>query len=202
MTPPFFYYQGFICVSCFFRSKTHLLEMSSSNSKLIHPLPLFWGTLFLGILLDQLSKFWALESLRPIHTQIVLEGFWNWTYVENTGVAFGFLQGHNNLLAVVIILILVLSYWVARDFDWRRKEVNLIGAFILSGAIGNGIDRFRHGFVIDFVDWHYKGWHWPAFNIADSLICLSVSWILLRQIFPPKSSLLISPSEKESFESR
>lgn len=171
--------------------------MSSFPSQSIRPLPLFWGTLFLGITLDQISKFWALEFLRPRQSQVLLDGYWNWTYVENTGVAFGFLQGHNNLLAMMILLILVLSYWVARDFDWRRNEVNLIAAFILSGAIGNGIDRFRHGFVIDFVDWHYKGWHWPAFNIADSLICLSVTWILLRQIFPSKISLLLSPPQNE-----
>ncbi len=80
---------------------------------------------------------------------------------------------------------------MARDFDWRKKEVNLIGALILSGAIGNAIDRFRHGYVIDFVDWHYQGWHWPAFNVADSLICISVTWIIIRQIFPTKDKMIL-----------
>ena len=165
--------------------------MAQPTSKSIRPLPWFWGVLLFWITIDQITKIWAHETLRPIQTQVVIDGYWNWTYIENTGVAFGFLQGHNTLLALFVLLLITLSYWVARDFDWRKKEVNLIGALILSGAIGNAIDRFRHGYVIDFVDWHYQGWHWPAFNVADSLICISVTWIIIRQIFPTKDKMIL-----------
>lgn len=172
--------------------------MSQAFSKSIRPLPWFWGLLSFSLLIDQLTKYWALVNLRPIQTQVLIEGYWNWTYVENTGVAFGFLQGHNNLLALFVFLMIIFSYWIARDFNWKNKEINFLGSFILAGAIGNGIDRFRHGFVIDFVDWHFRGWHWPAFNVADSLICMSVAWILYRQLFPPKNSSYLRIAENQS----
>lgn len=110
-----------------------------------------------------------------------MEGFWNWTYVENTGVAFGFLQGHNEILALLVLAILGLSFWIAREFDWNQKSTQIVGSMIAGGAIGNLIDRFQHGYVIDFVDWHYRGWHWPAFNIADSLICISMVLMIVSQ---------------------
>lgn len=111
----------------------------------------------------------------------MIPGFWNWTYVENTGVAFGFLQGHNEILAIVVFIILGFSIWIAREFDWSLRSVNFVGSMILGGAIGNILDRFQHGYVIDFVDWHYRGWHWPAFNIADSLICISMACLIFYQ---------------------
>jgi signal peptidase II len=64
--------------------------------------------------------------------------------------------------------------------DWRSLEVNLVGGLIVAGAIGNLVDRIRHGHVIDFVDVYVNEWHWPSFNVADSAISVSMAWIILR----------------------
>ncbi len=146
------------------------------------PKAIFWIVSGLAVVIDQWTKVWAMEWLRPRSSVVVIPGFWNWTYVENTGIAFGMMQGFNSGLAVMTVLILGLGWWVARDLDWRQTEVNVLGGMIVAGAFGNWLDRLRHGYVVDFVDWFYQGWHWPVFNVADSLICISIGWILIRQI--------------------
>jgi signal peptidase II len=141
-----------------------------------------WG-LWGGLLaLDQITKIWAIEALAPYGSREVIPGFFSLTYVQNTGVAFGFLAGHNWILGVAVALLLGVGLYWARELDWRLREVNLVAALLLSGAVGNLIDRIRHGYVVDFLDFYVGTWHWPAFNVADSCICLSVAWLLWRNL--------------------
>ena len=141
----------------------------------------------LVIVLDQLSKWWVLASL-PEYTPIpVIEGFWNWYRTYNTGAAFSFLAGGAGwqkwfftLLAIGISGLL--AFWLSRTprGDWRTA---LPFALVVGGALGNVIDRQLHGHVVDFIQWHWKDYYWPAFNIADSAIVGGAVGIVLFGLF-------------------
>jgi signal peptidase II len=126
------------------------------------------------VVLDQLTKLWVLTSL-PEYTAIpVIDGFWNWYRTYNTGAAFSFLADaggwqHWFFIGIGIVICVVLVVWLARTprRDWRTA---LPFALVVGGAIGNIIDRFVHGHVVDFVQWYWRDWYWPAFNIADAAI--------------------------------
>lgn len=141
-----------------------------------------WG-LMVGLLaLDQATKIWAIETLAPFGSRTVIPGFFSLTYVQNTGVAFGFLAGHNWILGAAVVFLLGVGVYWARELNWHLREVNVVAAMLLGGAVGNLIDRFRYGYVVDFLDFYLGAWHWPAFNVADSCICLSVAWMLWRNL--------------------
>lgn len=126
------------------------------------------------IALDQLSKAWVLASL-PEYTAIpVIEGFWNWYRTYNTGAAFSFLSdagGWQKYFFVVLAAGItgLLGYWLSKTprNDWKTA---LPYALVIGGAIGNVIDRLLHGHVVDFIQWHWRDYFWPAFNIADAAI--------------------------------
>ncbi len=129
---------------------------------------------------DVFTKHLVLDHLIPGQQVAVIPGFLNWVYVTNDGIAFGLFQGNNLLLGIIASGILITGFWMSRDLDWGSLEVNLIGGLIVAGAVGNLVDRIRHGHVIDFVDVYVDTWHWPAFNVADSAISVSMAWIILR----------------------
>lgn len=139
------------------------------------------------IALDQLSKYWVLTSL-PEYTAIpVIEGFWNWYRTYNTGAAFSFLSNAGGwqkylfgILAVGISILL--TVWLSRTprRDWKSA---LPFALIIGGALGNVIDRFIHGHVVDFIQWHWRDYYWPAFNIADSCIVVGAVGLILFGVF-------------------
>jgi signal peptidase II len=128
----------------------------------------------LVIALDQWSKAWVLSSL-PEYTAVpVIEGFWNWFRTYNTGAAFSFLSDAGGwqiwfftLLAIAISGLL--GFWLSQTErrDWRQAVPY---ALVIGGALGNVIDRLQHGHVIDFIQWHWRDYYWPAFNLADSAI--------------------------------
>lgn len=151
------------------------------------PRLLFW-ILGGGLLLaDQWSKLWVQKNFWVGQSREVIPNFLNLTYVLNDGMAFGLFQGKNVLLGIFVSAIIIGMFWWSRNLNWNKLEVNVVGAMILSGAIGNLSDRIRVGHVIDFVDVYVKTFHWPVFNIADSCISISMVWILYRSFFADKS---------------
>ncbi|QDH70581.1 signal peptidase II [Marilutibacter alkalisoli] len=145
----------------------------------------------LVILLDQLTKWWVLTSL-PEYTAIpVIEGFWNWYRTYNTGAAFSFLSDAGGWQKYFFTVLAVgisglLGWWLSRTprHDWRTA---LPYALVIGGAIGNVIDRLAHGHVVDFIQWYWRGWYWPAFNIADSAIVAGAIGIVVLGLFGPKA---------------
>lgn len=137
------------------------------------------------VLVDQITKWWALSALafqRPVE---VLP-FFNLTLVFNRGAAFSFLAGAGGwqrlfFIGLALVIAAVLAVWLARS-AWRQRWLAAGLALILGGAIGNVIDRIRFGHVVDFLDFHAAGWHWPAFNIADSAITIGAIALLLTSI--------------------
>ena len=152
------------------------------------PNALPWLALSAGIIvLDQLSKAWVLTTL-PEYTAIpVIEGFWNWYRTYNTGAAFSFLSdagGWQKYFFVVLAVAItgLLGYWLSRTprRDWKTA---LSYALVIGGAIGNVIDRLLHGHVVDFIQWYWRGYYWPAFNIADAAIVGGAVGIALYGLF-------------------
>jgi signal peptidase II len=148
------------------------------------PNALSWLLLSLLVIgLDQLTKHLALSELQPYVPHAVIPGFLNWMLAFNPGAAFSFLADQDGwqrwlfaLLAVGVSAVLAL--WLARlpRGDWRNA---LPLALIIGGALGNLIDRLRFGHVTDFIQVYYREWAWPAFNIADSAICVGAVLLIV-----------------------
>jgi signal peptidase II len=145
------------------------------------------------IVLDLWTKQLALEHLRYGQPVVFLEGFWNWTLAYNTGAAFSFLSEASGwqrwfFAALAIGISGLLTVWLFRTprGEWRNA---LPFALIIGGALGNLVDRVRFGYVVDFIDWHWRGYHWPAFNIADSAIVVgAIALIVFGFGHRPKES--------------
>jgi signal peptidase II len=138
---------------------------------------LLFGVTIIFLVIDQVTKVY-IDRFMDLHQSIpVIDGFFNITYVRNKGAAFGFLANTSFRIpffisvSIVAVLVILAAFRKLRD-DQRLAMLSL--ALILSGAIGNLIDRVRQGEVIDFLDVYWKTHHWPAFNVADSAICAGV----------------------------
>ncbi|MGF1560738.1 MAG: signal peptidase II [Geminicoccaceae bacterium] len=133
------------------------------------------------IALDQLSKQLILSGLE--HT-IAVTGFFNLVLVFNPGASFGLFAGHPDyarigFTAIALLAAIALVIWLARARErWLAWP---LGA-ILGGALGNTIDRVRFGAVVDFLDFHVAGYHWPAFNVADSAICVGAFALIVESL--------------------
>lgn len=135
------------------------------------------------ILLDQLTKLWVLNTFVPGES-VEVTPFFNLVLVFNPGAAFSFLADHAGWQRWFFTAIaLTISAWIIRQLQLLRPgtHYSLGLALIMGGALGNLIDRFRLGMVVDFIDLHAVGWHWPAFNVADSAVCVGAVLYVLCQ---------------------
>ena len=136
------------------------------------------------VLLDQISKWVVLGTLQPGETRYVAP-FWTWVLTFNPGAAYSFLSDAGGWqLWFFTLLALGVSGWIVVMLRQHRNEFRLSLALtlVLGGAVGNVIDRLRFGAVVDFIQWHVAGYYWPAFNLADSAICLGAALLLLDQL--------------------
>jgi signal peptidase II len=143
----------------------------------------------LVLLLDQATKFYIDRSMDLHSSLTVVENFFNITYLRNKGAAFGFLATSSYRLPFFIMISIVAVAVIIRVFFKLRPDQKFTAfalALIFSGALGNLIDRVRLGEVIDFLDAHWYGHHWPAFNVADSAICVGVFLLAVDMIFEEK----------------
>ena len=141
----------------------------------------------LVVVLDQASKLWMMASFREYEVLTVWPVF-NLTLVYNTGAAFSFLSGAGGwqrwfFITIAVVISVVMVIWMRQlRTDERLTAYGL--AFIVGGAIGNLIDRVWLGKVVDFLQWHWQEWYWPAFNLADSAITLGVILLLIDGLLP------------------
>lgn len=136
------------------------------------------------IIIDQISKQLILNAFQPGEVLPVVPGFFNLTLTFNFGAAFGLWSNlppgwrEVALGASITLALLVLMYFLRHSA--QRSTLSQVSlAAVLGGALGNVIDRFRHGYVIDFLDAYWGTYHWPAFNIADSAIVVGVAIVVL-----------------------
>ena len=139
----------------------------------------------LVVILDQLTKLVALERLLPGVPVVVFNGWLSFTLVMNPGLAFGLLGDVPPawrwvVAALSVVALLVLARVALRVLPAGGWPGRMAVGLIFGGAVGNLIDRARFGAVVDFVDVHWRGWHWPAFNVADSAISIGVVLLALR----------------------
>ena len=158
--------------------------MASLKSNSRQAFLLWLGLSSLLLILDQLTKIIAKNSLFEGVSQPVTS-FLNWTLVYNSGAAFSFLAQAGGwqrwFFTCVGIIAALIMIWLIRK-NSHQTIFSLALSLVLSGAIGNVIDRIIYGAVVDFVDVHYMGWHWPAFNIADSAITIGVILLIVDEI--------------------
>jgi signal peptidase II len=127
------------------------------------------------VVFDQLTKI-IVDRTMPLHHSIpIIDGFFNLTYVRNTGAAFGIFAGAHEIFRLPFLIgvsILAIGFIITMLKRLREDAVGLTTAlaFVLGGAVGNLIDRVFYGEVIDFLDVYWSTYHWPAFNLADSFI--------------------------------
>ena len=139
--------------------------------------------LSLTILLDQLTKYIAFIVLFKEKQILIINHYLNFRPVWNDGISFGMLQGYGNFGRISFIIIAIsISLWIIL----YSRKLNIIGFvgynMIAGGALGNVIDRLIHGKVIDFIDLHYKEYHWPTFNMADSFIFIGVLLFIYNEL--------------------
>jgi signal peptidase II len=143
----------------------------------------------LVVALDQASKGWLLTQFSPGEARPVTD-FFNLVLVFNRGAAFSFLADAGGWQhGFFILLAVTVSVWIVVMLRRHARERLLPTALalILGGALGNLVDRLRLGAVVDFLDVHLAGYHWPAFNLADSAITLGIALMLIQQFRQPKS---------------
>ncbi|HJO94044.1 MAG TPA: signal peptidase II [Victivallales bacterium] len=156
-----------------------------------HSRQILWiGLIFFIILViaDQITKYYiVLNSFRLTREPVnVIPGFFNIVSVRNTGAAWGMFNGNNIILLTVAVVafILIIIFFKAITEGFGERTIALF--MIMSGIVGNSIDRIYRGSVVDFLDFHLHGWHWPSFNIADSAICVGVAVMIISSLLRVK----------------
>ncbi len=136
------------------------------------------------IILDQVSKMWVQARIPENHSLVIIRNFFSLTHIRNPGVAFGILASNESYLKIplfiifsLIAILCILVFFYQTPSDRKTSIVGLI--LLFSGAIGNLIDRIMYQEVVDFLDFYYNGYHWPAFNIADACITIGVFLVML-----------------------
>ena len=154
------------------------------------------------IILDQLSKWWILEHVfkpqmsepslgffewltspfRLPFAQVEILPFFNLTMVWNQGISFGMFQSGNPwpLIIMASVIVTIFSIWLNRAT--KGFEIAAL-SLVIGGAIGNIIDRLHFKAVADFLDFHFMGWHFPAFNVADSCISIGIMMLIIFNLF-------------------
>lgn len=137
----------------------------------------FWIAALTAFFLDQLTKYWILQSFQLRQTQPLIAGVFHFTYVRNYGAAFSILDGQVDSLRwlslIVSLALMALALFGPELSFWDRLGYG----FILGGAMGNGIDRFVLGYVVDFLD--FRLINFPVFNLADVFINVGIACLIL-----------------------
>lgn len=133
----------------------------------------------ISVILDQIVKYLIISKCTLYKKNPVIDGFFNITYVQNRGAAWGILN--NNIILLVVITVLALGLicsFIFKESNIKKLDIVLYG-MLLGGIIGNFIDRIFRGYVIDFLDFIIFGYDSPVFNIADMLIVISVGIMIV-----------------------
>lgn len=132
---------------------------------------------------DQITKHYISSAFQIHESREVIPDFFHITFIKNKGAAFGFLSGSDSSLVIpffisITIIALAVLFWLFFKTPLENRFAILGLSLLLGGALGNFIDRIFLGEVVDFLDFHWYEYHWPAFNIADSSITIGVSLLL------------------------
>lgn len=135
------------------------------------------------IIFDQITKYWVLGFL-GVSAYIPFGDYFNIVRAWNTGVSFSMLNDYGNagawlLSGLAVVIVIMLFFWLRKE---NSRVIQIALGMIMGGAVGNVIDRIRFGAVFDFLDVHIGDHHWPAFNAADSFICIGAAIIIAEAV--------------------
>ena len=139
----------------------------------------------LVVLLDQATKEWVRGAFSLHESLPVVPGFFHLTYIRNTGAAWGMFSGQNLALAVLAFAMLAALVLFRRKFLPPGRHHRVALGLLCGGIVGNLFDRLRLDYVVDFLDFFHRGWHFPAFNVADAAICVGVAIYVLGTLLAP-----------------
>ncbi len=152
----------------------------------------FWVIVIIALvlLLDQVTKYLIVSRVRMNEIIPVIPGFFNITHVHNRGAAFSLLATAPEafrgafFIIITVIAVAVIAFLIVKT----REPLSVISfSLIAGGAVGNLIDRVRHGEVVDFIQWYVKSLYWPSFNVADSAITIGVALLAIEMVFVKKT---------------
>lgn len=144
--------------------------------------------IILGVLLDRITKFWSVNILSNIGEIKIINNFFSFYYLENTGAAFGIMKNKIYFLSMITIFVLggVIYYLIYKKPKSILLRISL--SLIIAGAIGNLVDRLLYRYVIDFIMFHYKDvYYFPVFNVADILVCIGTFLLIIFLIKEDKN---------------
>ena len=127
------------------------------------------------LILDQLTKFFIHQNLGLGQSIPLIRNILHFTYVTNTGSAFSLLKGHNLLFILFSLVVIAFIWYYAKEIKENEKYLQIAVGLLLGGTLGNQTDRLVHGFVVDFIDFRI----WPVFNVADSVVTISVIFLII-----------------------
>lgn len=152
---------------------------------------IFWSLITVGIALDLWTKKAIFDWLhqKPSDSVPIIDGFLHLVIAENTGAAFGLASGQRYLLAAVSVVALIVIFGIFLFGRIRQRLIHVALGLFAAGVCGNLWDRiFNDGRVRDFIDVYYRQYHWPAFNIADSMLCIAVGLLIISNLRVHKRS--------------
>ncbi len=160
------------------------LALPDSKAHLI-----FWSLAVVGLTLDLWTKWAVFNWLEYPGSYPVINGFVQLVTALNNGAAFGMFAGNSYFLMGVSTLALIVIVAVFLFGGNRQRLIHIALGFFAAGICGNLYDRiFNDGLVRDFIDVHYSNYHWPAFNVADSMLCIGVGLLIISTLFTQQSS--------------
>jgi signal peptidase II len=142
--------------------------------------------ILLLVILDQGSKAMVVKSIPHQDVVAVMPGFFNLTHLHNTGAAFSMLHDNNLFFILLSTAVFIALILLRRHFAGPLMRSGWM--LLLAGIIGNVTDRIRLGHVVDFLDFQFGAYHWPAFNVADSCICIAAGLFLISGFVTPKET--------------
>jgi signal peptidase II len=133
------------------------------------------------VVLDQVTKVWVLRTLGLGEQVHVIPGFFSLSHIQNSGAAWGTMQGWGHWLVLLSILLIGGMLVFRRHFVGDTLFQKILFGVLMGGVWGNLLDRVKWGYVVDFLDFHWRGSHFPAFNVADAAICVGVGLYMVLQ---------------------
>jgi signal peptidase II len=145
--------------------------------------------------LDQTSKYFVITYLRePLP---LIKNFFYLQQVTNGGAAWNLMEGHRRILLCLGVLLLIFLFLLRKRFHFHEPPYHWFFGAIVGGACGNLWDRLRFGYVIDFIDLHLPFYRWPAFNLADSAICIGLLFYFIHEFFSDKKKKSVTGVKKK-----
>lgn len=148
------------------------------------------ASIFLALCVDQGSKWLVLLFVMDPPRVIPLTSFFNLVLTWNSGISFGMFSNGGEwgvwiFSSLAIMIVALLFYWLFRA---KTNKATIALGLIIGGALGNVADRFIHSAVMDFLDFYYLGFHWPAFNAADSFITIGATVLIVDSLFSQRKT--------------